>query len=142
MNMDSLNYILYDLAKASGYEENLCLLLHAKEVECLNFSGLLECEPHPFIYVIQEGIEDGCEENELIKMSLGQMDYIFRCDCVDGEDPRIVDRQCAMEGGQKTYSLFLSSDGCFDYQRYFKHLKRVRKGQLAKLLASTEHSLP
>ncbi len=134
-------YILFNLARERGYGNPLCLLLHAKEVECLNFYRFPMKTP-PFVSVLEEGIEDHCAEAELVKMALGNMDYSLRADdCVDDKTPREMDREFAIESGEKNYKKFLASSGAFDYVAYFARLKKSRDGKLAKILDETQHPL-
>ena len=119
--------ILYGLAKRHGYPEGLCRLLQVREEACRRLLQWWEYGM-PFIDVLREGIEDSCAEVDLVKMALGNMEYTLRCDfALEDEDPKITDRRCAMESGERGYRHFLSSDGGFDYQ---KCLSSLKDGQL------------
>ena len=119
--MPQKRYILSSLAKQHGYTDNLCQLLHAKEVECLHSF----CSPtgsYPFVEIRQEGIEDNCSETDLVKMALGEMDYFLRVDCPwDGKDPRLLDRELAIESGENTFAEYLTNTGNFDFSAYSAH---------------------
>jgi len=122
--MQNNNYILFKLAYNKRYNNALCLFLHAKEVECVHYVFKdTYSVPHPYVDVLQEGIKDGVIEKDLLKMSLGEMDYILRVDTPwDGKSCEELDREMAIEDGEEAYSALLRPSGEFNYKQAFEEL--------------------
>lgn len=138
-------FTLYDKAQAAGYSSNLCLALHAKEIEDAYFGTRAVVKlPCVLIQTLEVGINRKLSEDQLLQISMGGISGFEPCDVIlpGYEAPFDFEIASLTKEGEKTYRKFLSDDGNFNYMQYFKHLKKVRKGQLAKLLASTAHQLP
>ena len=132
-------HTLYELTKYKGYSEELCLFLHAKTLECLSFIWEVV---YPYLDVLAEAVIDECEEKDILQMSLGQMDYVFRHDYIDeGENPRLIDRENAMDSGKEAYAALLKPNGDFDYQKAYREIIE-KHPDFPDIMKKSGHPLP
>ncbi len=135
--MEKNDYILFALARSKGYSDELCFLLHAKEVEFFNYHIHAAVDGAPFIYVLQEAIKDKISEADILKMALGNMDYVFLADDL-GEEAlgRNLDREFAIEDGEKPYLRNLTPSGEFDYKKAIKKIIKIHPDFIDKMKES------
>ena len=134
------NYRLYTMAEKAGYPEWLCLLLHYREVECLNYF-VSPSGSYPFIGQLESAVSDKVQVDDVVRMALGQYDYCLEADDIPrGKDYKEFNRELAIEDGQDLYDAYVR-DGRFDHEAYMRALLASHNGGLAVMVSETSHHL-
>lgn len=118
------NRTLYKEAKSKGYPEDLCCLLHAKEMEDVLYGNGAHEIPCFVIDVLHIAIERRLDNKKLLKIALGNMsacsDFDILLPGYDSFEDMNID--LCIEDGEEAYSAHLLPSGEFNYKQAFEEL--------------------